>query len=1173
MRNRSLKKTRAPTHVGRGWRCLEMPLAHMRRGWGWGMPEGDGVARDEEMEVHEDDDHDGGRKRSSKQRWRLTTMAWVDADDTCPLTSLEASYKRITLALTKPSYLLGHPAVSTLRQESRARLLNLLRRLESRHDWTEAVGALAVLLKGTRKDSSPDVNRFKYTVSLEFVRHIDGKHFSSKKDMDIERLYSTWMIRAGINLYNKRKRHTREDSFLVHLEANLFQLLHGNVEAERHNVRSDNISRMEIERQAFLKLKAGFTDPSGRLSTSVGNDCCRWPGVVCSRRSRLVMKLKLGNQFPTNSYGEGTDYALGGEISPSLLDLKSLDYLDLSMNNFEGIPIPKFFGSLHTLRYLNLSGAGFGGPIPPHLGNLSGLLYLDLNSYSNDRIDNELHWLSGLSLLKHLKIGNVELSKAEAHWLQAVNMLPSLLELHLPSCGLSTLPLSIPHVNFSSISVLDLSNNGFNNSTPPWLFNLSSLAHLDLNSNNLQDENLDEFARLNSLQYLDLSQNSFLGGKLSRTLGTLCNLRMLDLSANAISGEINDFIDGLSECRNSSLDSLFLGYNMLGGSLPDSIGHLRNLKHLSLTTNSFSGSIPESIGNLSSLRRLDLSTNQMKGSIAVNLGELSALEVLDLSENQWEGVITEAHFSNLTNLQELTIRQLTNNITLVFNASSRWIPPFKLKYLELKACLIGPKFPEWLRNQNELNYIVLLHAKISGTIPDWFWELHLFLDVLDISYNQITGSVLDNIRFHKQGEIVFNFNNFSGPLPLFSPNVSKIWLSDNLFSGQIPADFGERMPLLEGLDVSGNYLTGKLPDFLNGLQDVYLMDVSENNLTGNIPVTLGSFSSIQFLRLSNNELSGEIPSSLQNCTLLETLDLGDNRLTGKIPTWIGQSLPSLLILSLRANMLVGDIPSDLCSLSSLHILDLAGNNFSGHIPNCVRNLSGMTTILDSKRYEGQLWVVAKGRTLFYDQLLYLVNIIDLSGNNLFGDIPEGIASLQRLGTLNLSRNHLSGMIPNNIGNLKQLETLDLSSNNLSGTIPSGMASMTSLNHLNLSHNNLSGRIPTSNQFLTFIDQSIYEGNPGLCGKPLAIKCNGDDDEANHPPDARENIHDGDEDEHEQDMLWFFVSMAIGSVAGFWGFWGTLIVKSSWRHAYFQFIDRINDRLIEVIVGKRARARR
>ncbi|GKV33054.1 hypothetical protein SLEP1_g41603, partial [Rubroshorea leprosula] len=151
----------------------------------------------------------------------------------------------------------------------------------------------------------------------------------------------------------------------------------------------------------------------------------------------------------------------------------------------------------------------------------------------------------------------------------------------------------------------------------------------------------------------------------------------------------------------------------------------------------------------------------------------------------------------------------------------------------------------------------------------------------------------------------------------------------------------------------------------------------------------------------------------------------------------------------------------------------------------------MNSIITSMRYEGQLWVVAKGRDMFYDQLLYLVNSIDLASNNLSGDMPEGLTNLSRLGTLNLSMNHLTGKIPASIGSLQWLETLDLSRNQLTGTIPPSMASITALNHLNLSHNHLSGPIPTTNQFQTFIDPSIYEDNIGLCGPPLPTKCSTD----------------------------------------------------------------------------------
>ncbi|RVW24314.1 Receptor-like protein 12 [Vitis vinifera] len=188
-----------------------------------------------------------------------------------------------------------------------------------------------------------------------------------------------------------------------------------------------------------------------------------------------------------------------------------------------------------------------------------------------------------------------------------------------------------------------------------------------------------------SLQLLDLSKNLNIEGKLLRTLGNLCYLRTLILSANKLSSEITEFLDGLSACSYNTVENLDLGFNKLNGNLPNSLGHLKNLRYLQLWSNSFRGSIPESIGSLSSLQELYLSQNQMSGIIPDSLGELSSLVMLELNENSWEGGITEAHFSNLSSLKQLSITKSSPNVSLVFNISSDWAPPFKLTYINLRS--------------------------------------------------------------------------------------------------------------------------------------------------------------------------------------------------------------------------------------------------------------------------------------------------------------------------------------------------------------------------------------------------------------------------------------------------------------------------------------------------------
>jgi len=67
--------------------------------------------------------------------------------------------------------------------------------------------------------------------------------------------------------------------------------------------------------------------------------------------------------------------------------------------------------------------------------------------------------------------------------------------------------------------------------------------------------------------------------------------------------------------------------------------------------------------------------------------------------------------------------------------------------------------------------------------------------------------------------------------------------------------------------------------------------------------------------------------------------------------------------------------------------------------------------------------------------------------------------------------------------MKKMESLDLSNNQLCGEIPQRMSLLTFLGYMNLSCNNFDGKIPIAMQLQSF-NASSYIGNPKLCGAPL-----------------------------------------------------------------------------------------
>nr|XP_048333667.1 receptor-like protein EIX1 [Ziziphus jujuba var. spinosa] len=417
-----------------------------------------------------------------------------------------------------------------------------------------------------------------------------------------------------------------------------------------------NVFCKESERQALLSFKHDVKDPMNRLSSWKGSgDCCRWTGISCDNLTGHVRELRLGNPF--DSYSE--EGHLSGKINPSLLHLNYLNHLNLSYNDFEGIPIPSFIGSLKNLTYLDLSQAGFGGLIPYQLGNLSNRHYLNLGSYyPTMKVDN-LQWVSGLVSLQFLDMSEVNLSKAY-DWVDVLNMLPSLMELRLSGCELGHSSPHLSMINFTSLAIFD---NGC-------VFD--RLESLHLAGNELKGSIPSVIGNFTSIISLNLEVNQF-EGKIDHLLRDLCRLRELWLGSNNFSGTMFESSERFP-CAANSLEELRLNDNQLNGQLTNQLGLFGKLILLEIYNNSFSGSIPLGIGKFSNLQYFDASRNQLNGSLPESFGQLAKLEWLDISDNSLEGVVSEIHFCNLTRLKIL----FASGNSLTLKTSRHWVPPFQL---------------------------------------------------------------------------------------------------------------------------------------------------------------------------------------------------------------------------------------------------------------------------------------------------------------------------------------------------------------------------------------------------------------------------------------------------------------------------------------------------------------
>ncbi|KAH9752521.1 Receptor-like protein 6 [Citrus sinensis] len=813
-------------------------------------------------------------------------------------------------------------------------------------------------------------------------------------------------------------------------------------------------------------------------------DCCSWDGVHCNKNTGHVVKLDLSHSCLFGSINS----------SSSLFKLVHLEWLNLALNDFNSSEIPPEIINLSKLSYLNLSGTSLSGQIPSEILKLSNLVSLDLS-------------------LNDVPGGRLELQKPSF-----VNLVEKLSNLKTLDLGDVCIQSTIPHniINLSSLTFVSLRNCELQGRIPSSLGNLSKLLHLDLSLNELQGELPVSVGNLHSLEELDLSAN-FLSSEWPISIGNLSSLKELDLSQNRFFGELPISIGNLG-----SLKELDLSQNGFFGELTTSIRNLFSLEKLDLSVNKLSGEFPWSTGNFSSLKLLDLRLCGFWGKVPHSIGQITSslrnltqLIVLDMARNSYSGTIElDVLLTCWKNLEVLALS--LNRLSVLTKATSNTTSR-KHQYIGLSSCKLT-KFPNFLENQHHLVGLDLSDNRIQGKVPKWLLDPNMQnLNTLNLSHNLLTGFDQHPVFLpgNKGGLVTFDLssNNLQGPLPVPPPGTINYLASNNSLTGEIPSWICN-LNFLESLVLSHNNLSGLLPQCLGNFSNVLsVLDLQGNNFFGTIPNTFIKESRLGVIDLSHNLLQGRIPRSLINCSKLEFLGLGNNQISDTFPSWLG-TLPNLNVLILRSNIFYGIIeePRTGCGFSKLRIIDLSNNRFTGKLPSknflCwnamkIVNTSELRYLQDVlfpygqvsnyvvSTYDYSMTMNSKGRMMTYKKIPDILAGIILSNNTFDGAIPASIANLKGLQVLNLQYNNLQGHIPSCLGNLTNLESLDLSDNKISGRIPQQLVELTFLAFFNVSDNYLTGPIPQGKQFATF-DNTSFDGNSGLCGRPLSKGCESDE---------------------------------------------------------------------------------
>jgi Leucine-rich repeat (LRR) protein len=643
--------------------------------------------------------------------------------------------------------------------------------------------------------------------------------------------------------------------------------------------RDENIPKQELNAlQALFNATDGVHwswPPADRNQTGVpwvfapdANPCVdNWYGIKCTDSlPRHVESIILPSQN------------LSGTLPEELGDFPVLHKLEFRHNPKLTGTIPDIFGNLTILQGLDMSHNSLNGTLPPSL-------------------------LSTASTLESLVVYR----------------------------NLLTGPFPMFLCNLTMLLELNIANNSMNGTLPDCIGQLTNIHGVTVSENNFTGTIPQTLGAMVNLHEISFDTNTFTG-TIPASVGNLPHLKYLGLFFTNLSGHIPDSICGLQ-----NLKGLFVFNSHFSGTIPYCMGNITRLDTFEGNYNHFTGTIPQGVLSKVHMQNFAVRNSALSDMLPSDLSP--SLQTLEFGDNALYGTLPDALFS-ISGLK--VIELYGNHITGSLPSS---VKSNNLYTLDVSQNYVTGTLPTDIGNCSLLGYLLLSQNMLTGTLPSSSADLRL-LQEFDVSSNKLGGSlvhIFDSESQIRLKTVLVNDNHFTGQIPddLFRLRALTVFvavsncfyteLTDAMCSSEsivtlamdgLRAGAACRQYLLHGLSNAytvRHALPQQIPTCLFQMKTLTTLHLSGNVLTGTLPNNVTISETLTGLTLSHNKLDGTIPRNFQS-KQWDALDLSYNRLTGTLLSSFDNTTAAKGDLSLENNRISGKIPHVLLKASKISIL-------------------------------------------------------------------------------------------------------------------------------------------------------------------------------------------------------------------------------------------------------------